>query len=194
MKTQNPDSGCERSGHARSLYCFDSGDDRSNEQLQLAVMHTLWMREHNRIADKLYALNPHWSDEKLFQETRRIIGAMVQHITFNEFLPIVVGRKTMTKYGINLLKYDYYNGYDPKINPGIRVEFQASAFRFGHSILPDTTERYNKFHEKLGMSLEDGNFCFSKFLSPQNRFDCRQCCVSHTACTGRALWTPSSWA
>ncbi|KAJ6223481.1 hypothetical protein RDWZM_002026 [Blomia tropicalis] len=149
MKTQNPDSGCERSGRGRNMYCFDTGDVRSNEQLQLAVMHTVWMRQHNAIADKLSTINTHWSDETLFQEARRIVGAMVQHITYNEFLPIIIGNKAMNKYGINLLKNGYYSGYDPKTNPGIRVEFQASAFRFGHSILPDATERFNKFHEKL---------------------------------------------
>ncbi|XP_017485324.1 PREDICTED: peroxidase-like [Rhagoletis zephyria] len=149
MKTRNPDSGCERSGRGRNMYCFDSGDVRSNEQLQLAVMHTIWLRQHNQLAEKLAEVNPHWNDEKLFQEARRIVGAMVQHITYNEFLPIIVSNKIMEKYGISLQKHGYYNGYDPKTNPGIRVEFQGSAFRFGHSILPDTTERYNKFHKKL---------------------------------------------
>lgn len=113
-------------------------------------MHTVWMREHNRIAAILYQLNPHWNDEMIFQETRRIVIAELQHVTFNEFLPIVIGRKTMAKYGLDLVEHGYYQGYDTKVNAGIRVAFQAAAFRFGHSILPDVTERYNKFHEKLG--------------------------------------------
>lgn len=157
MKTQNPDQGCERSGHGLNSYCFDTGDDRSNVQLQLTVLHTIWLRHHNQIAEVLSQINPHWSDEQLYQEARKIVGAMIQHITYNEFLPIVVGRHAMNKFGLNLVKYGYYHGYDPKINPGVRVEFQAAAFRFGHSIVPDTVDRYNKFHQKLG------KICFLNF-------------------------------
>jgi hypothetical protein len=153
MKTHEPEVGCERNGRPHNLYCFDAGDERVNEQLQLTVIHTVWLREHNRIADILHQLNPHWDDEILFQETRRIVGAVVAHITFNEFLPIIIGRKNMQTFGLDLVTHGYYEGYDPKINPGIRTSFQSGAFRFGHSILPDVTERYNKFHEKLGKSL-----------------------------------------
>jgi len=44
-----------------------SGDDRCNEQPQLAVMHTLWLREHNRIASQLALLNSQWEDERIYQ-------------------------------------------------------------------------------------------------------------------------------
>lgn len=107
------------------------------------------MREHNRIADQIAYFNSHLDDETIYQEARRIVIAEIQHITYNEFLPVVLGDKIMAKYGLNLKKDGYYEGYNSKINAGTRVAFQVAAFRFGHSMISDVVERYNKFHNKL---------------------------------------------
>ncbi|KAG1713990.1 Peroxidase [Nymphon striatum] len=150
MKTREPDIGCTRRKGERNQYCFLAGDDRVNEQLQLAVMHTMVMRYHNNIARKLQDINPHWDDETIYQETRHIMNALIQQVTYKEFLPSILGDQVMSKYNLRVDRGGYADSYDPKVNPGIRASFQTAAFRFGHSLLPDVTERYNKFHEKLG--------------------------------------------
>lgn len=73
----------------------------------LVCLHTVLMREHNRIATALSQLNPHWDDERLYQETRHIMIAVHQHVTYNEFLPMVLGKEVMEKYGLILLKEVY---------------------------------------------------------------------------------------
>jgi peroxidase len=55
-------------------------------------MHTLWHREHNRVAKGLAAVNPTWNDTILFEEARRIVIAELQHITFKEFIPSLLSK------------------------------------------------------------------------------------------------------
>ena len=84
-------TGCDVCG-SKKKDCFFAGDFRVNEQLNLIVLHTLFMREHNRIATKLAQMNPRWSDDKIYQEARKINVAEYQHIIFKEWLPIIIGK------------------------------------------------------------------------------------------------------
>lgn len=115
--------------------CFMSGDGRSNQNPSLMSIHTLFIREHNRIARILSKLNPQWSDETVFQETRRIIIAEIQHITYNEWLPIIVGPALIDFYELKPGFGSYFNGYNARIDPRTANEWAAAAQRFGHSMV-----------------------------------------------------------
>ncbi len=102
---------------------YISGDIRANEQPTLMAFHTLWTREHNRLCDAFAAANPSWTDEELFQASRKMVGAYIQAITYEEFLPAI---------GIEL---NPFSGYAPTVNPAIFNVFSAAAYRFGHTMV-----------------------------------------------------------
>ncbi|XP_017485563.1 PREDICTED: peroxidasin, partial [Rhagoletis zephyria] len=127
---------CRRNLDENTMNCFVAGDIRVNEQIGLLAMHTIWMREHNRVATKLRDINPHWDGDTVYQETRKIIGAQMQHITFNHWLPLIIGESGMHMLG-------KYRGYDPYINPSIANIFATAALRFGHTIINPVLHRLN---------------------------------------------------
>ena len=80
------------------------------------ALHTLWVRQHNRIAKELSELNPHWNDERLFQESRKLLIAIYQHILYNEYVPIVVGWNTATQFDLlPLTQGRFHQGYDSNV-------------------------------------------------------------------------------
>ncbi|XP_065095856.1 uncharacterized protein LOC135717641 isoform X2 [Ochlerotatus camptorhynchus] len=126
--------------------CIRPGDARSGEQPGLLMLHMIWVNEHNQIATQLSDINPHWSDEKLYQEARRIVGAVFQHITFREFLPIILGKEVCHLFDLDLENSGFYRGYDPNVNPTVANEFSAAAFRFGHSLIQGSYMRADRHH------------------------------------------------
>ncbi|CAG2061077.1 unnamed protein product [Timema podura] len=86
---QNKTSRCDVRNSSEA--CYSAGDIRVNQNPQLTVLHTILLREHNRVARVLCKLNPHWDDERVYQEARRIVIAEFQHITYYEWLSIFLG-------------------------------------------------------------------------------------------------------
>nr|CAD7448788.1 unnamed protein product [Timema bartmani] len=130
--------------------CFQSGDWRVNEHSGLAAIHTLWLREHNRLAGELHRLNPHWGDEILFQEARRIVAAEIQHVTYSEFLPVVLGQMTMDRYGLQPQASGFFTGYDINLNAGMANGVAAAALWFVASLMPKTLTVFDRSGKKVG--------------------------------------------
>jgi len=96
---------------------FLAGDVRANENVELSAIQALFVREHNQIAAAIAAANHSLSDEQIFQMTRRIVAGELQVITYNEFLPALLGSNSLRPY----------SGYDPNVNAGIANEFSTAA-------------------------------------------------------------------
>lgn len=115
---------------------FIAGDNRINVTPYMVASQTVIARQHNRIAEQLAAMNAHWDDERVFQESRRISVAQWQHIVYNEYVPVLCGREKMQQLGLLPLRYGFSTDYDARVNPSILNEFAAAAFRYGHSLVP----------------------------------------------------------
>jgi hypothetical protein len=97
---------------------FVAGDIHANEQIGLTATHTLFVREHNRIATDLAsridggeaeliakrdasiaASNGVDSEaDFIYQSARKLVGAQIQKITYDEFLPVLLGKFLTSKF------------------------------------------------------------------------------------------------
>ena len=110
----------------------------------LMTMHTIWLREHNRVAKNLSNLLPGRSDEFYFQQARRIVIAELQHITYTTYLPLIIGATLAKK--VNNNRNTNGNTIFGKVaesaDPSIYTEFNTAAFRFGHSQIKSMIKYY----------------------------------------------------
>ncbi|CAI6372862.1 unnamed protein product [Macrosiphum euphorbiae] len=124
--------------------CYRAGDIRANALPQLTVMHTLWMREHNRLAKLLSHVNPHWDDERIFQEARKIVTASIQHITYAEWLPALLGENYTKRKGLELSTKGYSNEYNETTDPSVSNSFATAVLPFSNSMISDTISLYTE--------------------------------------------------
>lgn len=109
-----------------------AGDPRATEQVALAALHTLWAREHNRLARELKREHhPEWNDDQLFAKARQLVIAEIQHITYHEWLPALLGTEAYRGY----IGTPHFKGATPA--PLIFAEFAGALFRMGHSMVPE---------------------------------------------------------
>uniref|UniRef100_A0A0B7BPF6 Uncharacterized protein n=1 Tax=Arion vulgaris TaxID=1028688 RepID=A0A0B7BPF6_9EUPU len=152
----HPDKGvgmCVSSNTSES-YCQLAGDTRVNEQPALGSIHLLFHLHHNHIVRLLVAgilrkrnklstandVNKFISDasddlkNKLFQESRKILGGIIQKITYCDWLPIILGPELINKFKLGC---SYRSKYNPNVDPRVDNGFLTAAFRFGHTLIPN---------------------------------------------------------
>ncbi|RUS88352.1 hypothetical protein EGW08_003864, partial [Elysia chlorotica] len=140
--------------HSTVSFCQLSGDGRVNEQPGLGSAHLLFHLFHNYIVKaltkgilgkhrrpnseldvELYLHGePDALQETIFQESRKIVGAVLQKITYCDWLPLILGPRLIRKYSLGCHGRSSYNHF---VDPRIANAFLTAAFRFGHSLIPN---------------------------------------------------------
>lgn len=101
-----------------------TGDIRGAEHPGITALHTLFVREHNKICDRI-KLQGLTNDEEIYQKARKEIGALIQAITYQEFLPAM---------GVTLSNYANYRD---NVRPDITNTFATAGYRIGHTMVAD---------------------------------------------------------
>ncbi|XP_031784875.1 peroxidase-like [Nasonia vitripennis] len=152
---------------SRAFPCFFSGDSRVNEHPGVALMHVLFLREHNRVAENLQHINPHWDDERLYQEARRINIAEMQHVTYGEFLPVVLGEAALDDYDLRLSQRGYFQGYDSRVDATMDNAAASAGLFFIAALTPKTLDLVDiQSEQKSGE-----RSLLSAFYAPQELYE-----------------------
>jgi len=159
---------------------FMAGDGRVNENIGLTAVHHVFHAEHNRLVDHtksvtlatgdLAFINEWlvvdinalpttqaeidalvWDGERLFQAAKFGTEMQYQHLVFEEF-----ARKVQPQIDFFVVP----DGFDTTINPDIVAEFAHVVYRFGHSMLTETIERFDATFTDQQIGLIEG------FLNP----------------------------
>ncbi|MBJ2154272.1 peroxidase family protein [Variovorax sp. IB41] len=142
---------------------FIAGDGRVNENIGLTAVHHVFHAEHNRMVEhnqevilstaaggNFAFLNEWliedvtalpadlstlvWDGERLFQSAKFTTEMQYQHLVFEEF-----ARKIQPQINPFVVP----DGFDVTINPSIVAEFAHVVYRFGHSMLTESIDRFD---------------------------------------------------
>ncbi|MCX6480929.1 MAG: peroxidase family protein [Mycobacterium sp.] len=129
---------------------YVAGDIRVQENPDLTALQTLFLREHNRQVDQLKLAHPDWTGDQLYEQARAIVTAEIAHITYNEFLPHLLGANAIKPY----------RGYKADVDASLTEEFAGAAYRLGHSIVSANLEKTDEQGNIIGtaVTLKDAFF------------------------------------
>uniref|UniRef100_A0A023EVK3 Putative oxidase/peroxidase n=1 Tax=Aedes albopictus TaxID=7160 RepID=A0A023EVK3_AEDAL len=117
--------------------CYSSGDTRVNVNPFITLLHTLFLRSHNRIAKHLALVKPDWEDEALFQMSRKFNIKIYQKVV-REWAIIVLGSASQVSPS---------HAKEPRVSN----EFATAGIRFYNSMMPgeisspSPTGKYSSF-------------------------------------------------
>ena len=153
---------------------YIAGDGRVNENIGLTTVHSIFHSEHNRLVDQVDGYDPRhrttcaflnewlltplsplplpttqaqidalqWNGERLFQVAKFGTEMQYQHLVFEEFArtvqPMIDPFFAPTQV------------YDVDLNPAIVAEFAHTVYRFGHSMLTETVDRFDPNFNVVG--------------------------------------------
>merc|ERR1739848_703876 len=100
------------------------GDSRGDVHPAFTMLHVIFLRNHNILAEKLKNVQPDWNDERLYQEARKINSAIFQHITYTQFLDALLGEPNDIVQRDGLEDLDY----DDTVDGSIDLVFSTAAF------------------------------------------------------------------
>ena len=139
---------------------FLAGDVRANENVALIATHALFVSEHNRLAGLLKLRNNNLMDDDIYQLARKIVGAELQKITYDEFLPALLGTSAPRAE-------DYV--YSPSADSSITNSFAAAFFRLGHSMQSPNLKLFDNAGTQVdNLAVRDAFFNVSFFGDPNN--------------------------
>lgn len=139
-----------------------AGDGRSNENVALSSMHSIWARNHNYHVDQLVHLYSEAgldaTPEEIFQAAKIVNETEYQRIIFTEFAEVMLGSA-----GIRGAGEHGFGDYQPGTDARISHEFAAMAYRVGHTMIADEFTILDAAGQPMRVPLVD------LFLNPTNK-------------------------
>ncbi|KAL7633267.1 UNVERIFIED_CONTAM: hypothetical protein RMT77_016372 [Armadillidium vulgare] len=147
-----------------------AGDTRAAQHPALTAFHAAAIRVHNDLAEQISKKHPDYTDEISFQEARRMFIAILQHITYNEFLPCILPSRALIENDLLPLPPGsrHFTGYDRRADASLRNAFSAAAYRLGHSLVVDTFHLSNGNRVELSETFFNHLFTFNYGTYPSN--------------------------
>lgn len=113
------------------------GDPRNDENRIVAQLHSIFLRFHNLLADRLARAYPSWPPQLVFAVAQWQVRMHYQWAVLTDFLPTIVGHQTVRSVLPSISAFlipPQLAFYNP-CTMNMPVEFSVAAYRFGHSMV-----------------------------------------------------------